>query len=337
MYVQEFIEPNQPETDPKRRYLCRHVFTEGHRCGSPALRGQSLCYYHGRSRREAGSSGNTHCFSMPRIDDRAAIQLALYEVLSRVSGGDIEYKRGSVLLYGLQIASANLPRPSQLKVEQPQQVEEVTADYQLGDLAPIVEIPEPAEAPGAGAPGSTASSSPLGLHPTATATPTQPYEREHTEEEKHFLDTATSTELTLAAVQAVACNQQPATDSDPPVPLPQDSKKPTSLRARISRLPSERLFAKGTDFPAAERPVSEIGRDFSPGITGAESMPALAPATRFPRCSHRKPTFSAACLSVPKRWIIVATSAAEVIARGSPAFTPANPACAPNRPPATWS
>jgi hypothetical protein len=328
MHATEFTEPTQPETDPKRRYLCRHIFTEGHRCGSPALRGQSLCYYHGRTRREAGTSGNSHCFSMPRIDDRATIQLALYEVLSRVAGGDIEYKRGSVLLYGLQIASANLPRHAQTKAEQPPQVEEVTTDYHLGDLAPIAEIPDPAEAPGvgAGAPGSTASPSTLGLDPTAGAPhlasemwvaspPTaarapQPCEREYTEEERHFLDTTTSimgrhlpgncprpesltdeditvhidalrirtglrpietdpnwnratpsaevsrypddlssglssplekgvltpggsNSLTLAAVQAVACNQRRTTDNEQPFPLPQDAAKPTWLRAWI--------------------------------------------------------------------------------------------------------
>jgi hypothetical protein len=130
-------------TDPKRRYLCRHVFTEGHRCGSPALRGQSLCYNHGRSCREAPISGRTGTFPMPRIDDRASIQLALFEVLSRLSAGDIEYKRGSILLYGLQIASSNLPRRTKADAEQQPQVEEVTADYHLGDLAPITEIPTP--------------------------------------------------------------------------------------------------------------------------------------------------------------------------------------------------
>jgi hypothetical protein len=142
--------PTETETataDPKRRYLCRHVFTEGHRCGSPALRGQSLCYNHGRSRREAPISGRSGTFPMPRIDDRASIQLALYEVLSRLSGGDIDYKRGGILLYGLQIASSNLPRHAQLNAEQQPQVEEVTADYNLGDLAPIVEIPNPEPAP----------------------------------------------------------------------------------------------------------------------------------------------------------------------------------------------
>jgi len=132
-----------PALDPKRRYLCRHVFTEGHRCGSPALRGQDLCYYHVRSRRETPCATRGGTFAMSRIDDRPSVQLALFDVLSRIAGGDIDFKRGSVLLYGLQIASSNLSRQEKNLAEQPPQVEEITSDYHLGDLAPIVEIPDP--------------------------------------------------------------------------------------------------------------------------------------------------------------------------------------------------
>jgi len=132
-----------PAIDPKRRYLCRHVFTEGHRCGSPALRGQDLCYYHVRSRRETPCATRGGTFAMSRIDDRPSVQLALFDVLSRIAGGDIDFKRGSVLLYGLQIASSNLSRQEKNLAEQPPQVEEITSDYHLGDLAPIVEIPDP--------------------------------------------------------------------------------------------------------------------------------------------------------------------------------------------------
>jgi hypothetical protein len=133
-----------PAIDPKRRYLCRHVFTDGHRCGSPSLRGQDLCYYHTRTRREGPCAGRTGTFVLARIDDRPAVQIALYDVLSRLAGGDIDYKRGSILLYGLQIASSNLSRnPQPAAADQPPQVEEITSDYHLGDLAPITEIPEP--------------------------------------------------------------------------------------------------------------------------------------------------------------------------------------------------
>jgi hypothetical protein len=137
-------ETTTPTTiDPTRRYLCRHVFTDGHRCGSPSLRGQDLCYYHTRTRREGACAGRTGTFTLARIDDRPAVQIALYDVLSRLAGGDIDYKRGSILLYGLQIASSNLGRNPQPIADQPPQVEEITSDHHLGDLAPITEIPEP--------------------------------------------------------------------------------------------------------------------------------------------------------------------------------------------------
>ncbi len=37
-----------PEPKP---YQCRHLFTDGHQCGSPALRGEELCYFHHTARR----------------------------------------------------------------------------------------------------------------------------------------------------------------------------------------------------------------------------------------------------------------------------------------------
>ncbi len=163
--------PEIETIDPKRRYLCRHVFIDGHRCGSPSLRGESLCYNHGRIRRENGISGRSGTFPMPRIDDRASVQLALYEVLSRLAGGDIEYKRGAILLRGLAIASSNLLRNEKANGQPLPQVENVTADYHLGDLAPITEIPD-AE------PAASTSESPA----------PQPQLREFTAEEKLYLD-----------------------------------------------------------------------------------------------------------------------------------------------------
>jgi hypothetical protein len=115
--------------DPKRRYLCRHVHTHGHRCGSPALRGQNFCYYHNRTRREFPLAGRIGIFALQRIDDRAAIQIALYDVLSRVSAGDIDIKRAGILLYGLQIASSNLPRQEKPAAEPNAPVEEIISDY----------------------------------------------------------------------------------------------------------------------------------------------------------------------------------------------------------------
>jgi len=133
--------------DPHRRYLCRHVHTNGNRCGSPALRGHDFCYYHDRTRLpNAPLAGRMGMFKMQPIDDRHAIQIALYDILSRIAAGDVDNKRASILLYGLQIASSNLAHRD--KAQAPQTlVEDVSYHHRLGDLAPIQEIidTEPAE------------------------------------------------------------------------------------------------------------------------------------------------------------------------------------------------
>ena len=112
-------------TDPTRRNQCRHIHTRGTRCGSPALRGHDFCFYHDRSRREAPDAhGHYGSFKMPRIDDRDAVQLALFEVLSR-------------------IAAANLPRPTARAADDRPDVHEVTFDPLLQeDLAPVAEFSE---------------------------------------------------------------------------------------------------------------------------------------------------------------------------------------------------
>ena len=140
-------EPDQTTTDPSRRYRCRHVFTDGHRCGSPSLRTQDFCYYHHVSRREPSLAPGHGLFLMPRIDDRAAIQIALYDILARVTLRDIELKTAGMLLYGLQIASSNIAqqeKSARLATPNPEPlVDEVTSNLLFGDLAPIAEYAEP--------------------------------------------------------------------------------------------------------------------------------------------------------------------------------------------------
>jgi hypothetical protein len=121
-------EPKPTTTDPKRRYLCRHIFTEGHCCGSPALRGQDLCYYHHASRREPRLAGHNGSFIMPPIDDRPAIQIALYDVLSRLAQFDLDLKRAGMFLYGLQIASSNLGKGERFAATNEPVVEDIVSN-----------------------------------------------------------------------------------------------------------------------------------------------------------------------------------------------------------------
>jgi hypothetical protein len=113
---QEAPEPEQPEA-PRKHYLCRHIFVDGHQCGARALRNQHFCYYHHafrtpmliHQRRRQPRSG----FDLTRLDgldNHAAIQLSLSEVLGRIANDSIDPKRAWLLLYGLQIAGHNLRR-----------------------------------------------------------------------------------------------------------------------------------------------------------------------------------------------------------------------------------
>ena len=137
------------ETKPKR-YQCRHIFTDGHRCGSICLRGEEFCYYHHTTRKPAETQRPpqppVHLRPTHRPNDRTGLQSTIVEVLRRIAANDIDPRRAGLLLYGLQIASLNLPKPQTAqrgrKIEQPETVEEITTHPELGILAPKTDIDE---------------------------------------------------------------------------------------------------------------------------------------------------------------------------------------------------
>jgi hypothetical protein len=126
-----------------KRYQCRHIFSDGHRCGSPCLTHEPFCYYHHTTRRPAGNfrgRAAQHAeFDIPIPEDRSGIQLSIGEVLRRIARNEIDPKRAGLLLYGLQIASLNLARQAE-PARDKELIEEVTADPELGTLAPEAEL-----------------------------------------------------------------------------------------------------------------------------------------------------------------------------------------------------
>ncbi len=143
-----------PQTDiittPTRRFQCRHIFTGGHRCGSPSLRHEDFCFYHrGLHARQTLptvdlSQGEHHAtpFTLPIPEDRSAIQQAIGEILNRLAGNELDPRRAGLLLYGLQIASLNLPRTAPVLAEQGTPIEDITTDPTLGPIAPRTELPD---------------------------------------------------------------------------------------------------------------------------------------------------------------------------------------------------
>lgn len=137
---------------------CRHIRTNGHRCGSFALRGTPLCYFHTDSRQRHRSVRPQKAeptfihpinpqhgtrpmlvdhfspleLELPALEDRESIQIALSMILSAIAQKRIEHKLARTLLYGLQVASANA---ATLKLEPLRVVSDIVTDEEGVRLA----------------------------------------------------------------------------------------------------------------------------------------------------------------------------------------------------------
>jgi len=93
---------------------CRHIKTNGIRCGSPAVRSHYYCYYHAQTqqhhRRHSSAEGRELPLQLPPLEDAHSIQLALMEIGHAILNDRISDKKAGLLLYMLQTASINLKR-----------------------------------------------------------------------------------------------------------------------------------------------------------------------------------------------------------------------------------
>src|SRR5437899_3647739 len=94
---------------------CQHIKTNGTQCGSPALRNGEYCYFHRRWRiTTVDLSHSAHHvtteFVLPVLEDADSIQLTLGHIMRMIVCRQVDTKSAGLLLYALQIASANLRR-----------------------------------------------------------------------------------------------------------------------------------------------------------------------------------------------------------------------------------
>jgi hypothetical protein len=97
--------------------LCRHIKTNGLQCHSPALDDGLWCYFHHRlhGRHEKyRTTEATRGYLIPgqhielaALEDRESVQVALSVVINALASGNLDIKRATALLYGLQLASNN--------------------------------------------------------------------------------------------------------------------------------------------------------------------------------------------------------------------------------------
>jgi hypothetical protein len=106
---------------------CRHLKTNGTQCGSPALKGKELCFYHEQNQPRAvelymdGERYSDGSVVLPVFEDAHSIQTVIRQVVQLMLTRRIERKDAGLLLYALQIASGNL-RMMQAEKAKPTQV-----------------------------------------------------------------------------------------------------------------------------------------------------------------------------------------------------------------------
>ncbi|WP_353064255.1 hypothetical protein RBB77_00625 [Tunturibacter psychrotolerans] len=134
--------------------LCRHIKTTGLQCQAPALTEQQWCYFHSRlhqSHQKYRYTGAARGYLLPgqhielsTLEDRESVQVALSTVINALATGNLDIRRATALLYGLQLASQNATslntKPYAPKVVR--DVESSTEGLDLAQPGATVEINE---------------------------------------------------------------------------------------------------------------------------------------------------------------------------------------------------
>jgi hypothetical protein len=137
---------------------CRHIFTSGRKCRSPALRDQPFCYFHANHRKRPTPANEPYepyieakdtALNLPPLEDADAIQLALSDIVLALAANRIDPRRARILIYGLQVASQNHRHRTAQAAEQTAAEASVRETHQHEDgtlIGPEKESPDPEEA-----------------------------------------------------------------------------------------------------------------------------------------------------------------------------------------------
>jgi cell pole-organizing protein PopZ len=91
-------------------HICTHIKPSGHRCGSPALRGEIFCYFHQRMIRGVRTPPKSRVHPIAILDDPKSIQASLMEIINALVRNTIDYHRAQLILRALHMAAKNARR-----------------------------------------------------------------------------------------------------------------------------------------------------------------------------------------------------------------------------------
>jgi len=89
---------------------CSHIKSNGSKCGSPALKYHSLCFFHHQwqkrrlTRNYSDMKEGWTTMTLPPLETKASIILAISEIQANLLTGAIDNHMARTLLYGIQLA-----------------------------------------------------------------------------------------------------------------------------------------------------------------------------------------------------------------------------------------
>ncbi|HEX8814113.1 MAG TPA: hypothetical protein VF753_01305 [Terriglobales bacterium] len=122
---------------------CTHIKLNGFRCGSAALSGQRLCYFHARMRRRAKAKVDTAFPQVLLLEDAESIQASLMQLIDLLLADQIEVNKARVIVSALTLASRNIKNC--LISDNVTDLPETDFDRRRARVAPAKEQPETEE------------------------------------------------------------------------------------------------------------------------------------------------------------------------------------------------
>jgi hypothetical protein len=84
--------------------VCEHIKDNGIRCGSPALRGHALCYFHHRQLTGRAIRKHHPCCDIPILKNARAIRTAATNVMRALHAARLTPVQAKAMFRGLELA-----------------------------------------------------------------------------------------------------------------------------------------------------------------------------------------------------------------------------------------
>ena len=94
---------------------CKFVKFNGTTCGSPAMKGETTCYFHGEARAKREAEAAAKSMKMPALEDRLSLQVAIMRICGQLADKSLDERTGRAIISALRLAYRNLGPEASLR------------------------------------------------------------------------------------------------------------------------------------------------------------------------------------------------------------------------------